>query len=77
VTNAERHAQATTIRIRATTARKMLYVVVEDDGRGGADPGAGSGLQGLADRVEAVGGRFFLGSTRGRGTRLEAFIPAP
>lgn len=77
VTNAERHAQATVIKIRVSTVRKLLHVVVEDDGVGGADVAAGSGLQGLADRVEAVGGRFFLGSTRGRGTRVEAFIPAP
>jgi signal transduction histidine kinase len=77
VTNAERHAQATTIRIRATTIRKLLHVLVVDDGVGGANLGTGSGLQGLADRVEAVGGRFYVGSTRGHGTRVEAFIPAP
>ena len=76
VMNAERHAQATTIRIRVAIIRKLLHVVVEDDGVGGASLALGSGLQGLADRVEAVGGRFYLGSTRGRGTRVEAFIPA-
>jgi signal transduction histidine kinase len=77
VTNAERHADATTIRIRVGNVRRLLHVVVEDDGIGGAGLGTGSGLQGLADRVEAVGGRFYVASTRGRGTRVEAFIPAP
>ena len=48
---------------------------VEDDGKGGADPAAGSGLRGLADRVEALGGRLRLWSPSGGGTTLRAEIP--
>ena len=50
-------------------------VAVEDDGRGGADPAHGSGLRGLADRVEALGGRLEVASADGRGTTIRAEIP--
>ena len=50
-------------------------IVVSDDGVGGADPRTGSGLTGLADRVEALGGTFRVESTPGSGTRLAAEIP--
>jgi signal transduction histidine kinase len=50
-------------------------VEVVDDGVGGADPRAGSGLRGLADRVEALGGRLEVHSPPAAGTRLEAAIP--
>jgi signal transduction histidine kinase len=76
VTNAQRYAHASTIRIRATVAPKALRVSVDDDGVGGAHMSIGSGLQGLCDRVEAVGGTFRLLTTPGRGTRVEALIPA-
>jgi signal transduction histidine kinase len=52
-----------------------LVVEVADDGVGGADPAGGSGLRGLADRVEALEGRLELESPTGRGTRIRAFIP--
>jgi signal transduction histidine kinase len=48
---------------------------VRDDGIGGAAPGSGSGLRGLADRVEALGGRLVLDSPAGAGTTLRAEIP--
>jgi signal transduction histidine kinase len=48
---------------------------VSDDGVGGADAGGGSGLRGLADRVEALGGRLAIHSPPGRGTALRADIP--
>jgi signal transduction histidine kinase len=48
---------------------------VSDDGVGGADPARGSGLRGLADRVEALGGRLAVESPPGEGTRLRAEIP--
>jgi signal transduction histidine kinase len=48
---------------------------VEDDGVGGADPTAGSGLRGLADRIETIGGTLRVESVPGRGTRLTAEIP--
>jgi signal transduction histidine kinase len=51
-------------------------VEVRDDGRGGARESRGSGLQGLRDRVEAIGGTFAVGSPSGRGTRVVATLPA-
>jgi signal transduction histidine kinase len=48
---------------------------IADDGIGGADPARGSGLRGLADRVEALGGRLDVISPRGRGTRVRASFP--
>ena len=53
----------------------LLVTEVADDGRGGADAGAGSGLRGLADRVEALGGRVRIDSPPGRGTRIRAELP--
>ena len=49
--------------------------MVDDDGVGGADARRGSGLRGLADRVEALGGRLRVESPRGGGTRVEAVLP--
>jgi PAS domain S-box-containing protein len=54
---------------------QLLAVEVADDGRGGADPSAGSGLRGLADRVEAVDGRFEVESEPGAGTVVRALLP--
>ena len=53
-----------------------LVVEVADDGQGGADTLAGSGLRGLIDRVEALGGRLEVESPRGRGTTVRAWLPA-
>jgi signal transduction histidine kinase len=75
VTNARKHADATEITIRAVAARGILRVRIVDDGRGGADESAGVGLQGLRDRVEAVGGRFVVMSTHGHGTTVLAAMP--
>ena len=52
-----------------------LVVEVSDDGKGGADPSGGSGLRGLADRVEALDGRLKIWSPPAGGTRLRAEIP--
>jgi signal transduction histidine kinase len=52
-----------------------LHVEVRDDGAGGANTGGGSGLRGLRDRVEALGGTLSVDSPPGRGTRLIAEIP--
>jgi signal transduction histidine kinase len=73
--NVEKHASATRASISVTTSDRRLSVVVEDDGGGGADVAAGSGLRGLADRVETVGGTLQVQSVRGVGTRLTAEIP--
>jgi len=75
VTNAERYAKASAIRVRAHLSDTSLTVEVRDDGIGGAFERNDRGLQGLRDRVEATGGRFELESEPGRGTRIEAVIP--
>jgi signal transduction histidine kinase len=76
VTNAQKHARASTIRVRAVVTRRTLRVEVVDDGIGGAGEGDGFGLRGLRDRVEAIGGTFEVASTAGQGTRVTAGIPA-
>jgi signal transduction histidine kinase len=76
VTNAERYAGASSIEVRVALSEGVLRLEVRDDGAGGADEAAGSGLQGLRDRVEATGGRFEVVSARGRGTLVAAEIPA-
>jgi PAS domain S-box-containing protein len=72
--NVHKHARAARVVVRATIDGERLDVDVRDDGVGGADP-HGHGLQGLADRVEALGGRLTVDSPAGRGTRLCAEIP--
>ena len=76
VANARKHAQATSIRVIAATSRRHLRVEITDDGLGGATERAGSGLQGLRDRVEAIGGRLEVESPDGGGTRIAAIMPA-
>ena len=75
ITNARKHAHATSISVRATLSHGLLHIVIADDGQGGADESAGSGLQGLRDRVEAIGGSFALQSDAG-GTAVLAMLPA-
>jgi signal transduction histidine kinase len=67
------HASSADVKVRHTNGRLLVEVV--DDGVGGADTGGGSGLRGLADRVEALGGRLRVWSPAGSGTRVEAEIP--
>jgi signal transduction histidine kinase len=76
VTNAQRYSHANTIWISAAVSPHLLEIVVADDGVGGANEVMSSGLQGLRDRVEAIGGAFELESPLGRGTRVTAAIPA-
>jgi signal transduction histidine kinase len=73
--NVVKYANASRARIGVASADRQLRVEVVDDGRGGADPTGGSGLRGLADRVEALGGRLEVESAPGAGTRLVAEIP--
>ena len=72
--NVVKHARATKASIRATRVNGLLAIEVEDDGVGGAAP-HGSGLRGLADRVEAQGGRLRIESSPGSGTRILGEIP--
>jgi signal transduction histidine kinase len=77
LTNTVKHAHATAIDVAAATGEGVLRVRVRDDGRGGADPTGGSGLVGLSDRVEALGGRLTFDSPPGGGTALKVVLPLP
>jgi signal transduction histidine kinase len=75
VTNAVKHADAASIDIVLTGDGGVVVLTVSDDGAGDADPGAGSGLRALVDRVEALGGDFRVLSPPGRGTTVTATFP--
>jgi PAS domain S-box-containing protein len=76
LTNVAKYANASTVRVRVVATDEAVAVEVSDDGIGGADPATGSGLRGLADRVEALGGSLEVASPPGAGTSLRAEIPA-
>jgi signal transduction histidine kinase len=73
--NVAKYADASRARVTARTVGRRLRIEVDDDGRGGADPAGGSGLRGLADRVEALDGTLAIDSCRGSGTRIVAQLP--
>jgi signal transduction histidine kinase len=75
ITNVAKYAQATSASVAVERSNGFATVVVRDDGIGGAEPVPGSGLVGLADRVEALGGRLHIESPVGRGTQHSAEIP--
>jgi signal transduction histidine kinase len=73
--NSAKHAAATGVAIEVAAADGVLTVRIVDDGRGGADVARGSGLRGLADRVEALGGELRIESPPGGGTLIAARLP--
>jgi signal transduction histidine kinase len=75
LTNVAKHAAASQVHIGVTQESGRLRVVIADDGIGGADPSRSSGLRGLADRVEALGGSLAVQSPPGGGTRVVAELP--
>lgn len=75
LTNAAKHASASVVRVDVHRQNDELRVSVRDDGAGGADPAAGSGLVGLTDRVEALGGTISISSPPGDGTSLLVTVP--
>ena len=75
LTNAAKHAHATIVRVDVDQQDDVLHVFVRDDGVGGADPARGSGLVGLKDRVEALGGAISVDSPVGAGTKVTAQLP--
>jgi len=75
LTNAAKHARASAVSVQVEVAGDVLRVAVRDDGAGGGGFGGGTGLVGLKDRVEALGGRILLDSPRGAGTTLRVELP--
>jgi signal transduction histidine kinase len=76
LTNAAKHAQASRARVSVTDRHGRLELAVSEDGRGGADASNGSGLTGLVDRVEAIGGTIQIDSPLGAGTAVSVMLPA-
>jgi signal transduction histidine kinase len=75
LTNVARHSGASVVDIHLTRWDESLELSIHDDGAGGADAQGGTGLVGLKDRVEALGGRMSVESPRGRGTSLAVTLP--
>jgi signal transduction histidine kinase len=75
LTNAAKYAGASTVHVAVKARDRLLLVSVSDDGQGGADPARGSGLLGLKDRAEAMGGRMSVESPPGGGTSLYVELP--
>ncbi len=77
LTNANKYAGAGALQIRVAPEGQAVLVEIVDDGRGGADSASGTGLRGLADRIEALGGELEIDSPPGAGTRVSARLPLP
>ena len=77
LTNVAKHADASVVSVTLTYDASKLRLTVADDGLGGADPGAGSGLVGLFDRIEVLGGTLDVVSPPGVGTTLTVELPIP
>jgi PAS domain S-box-containing protein len=75
LTNSAKHANASAVHVTADAQDGVLELSIRDDGRGGADPSRGSGLIGLTDRVEALGGTLEVASPAGQGTTLRIRLP--
>ncbi|HWE14052.1 MAG TPA: GAF domain-containing sensor histidine kinase [Solirubrobacteraceae bacterium] len=75
LTNAAKHAHSSQVRVDIETDNTLVRLAIRDDGTGGADPSRGSGLVGLSDRIEALGGTFRVSSPTGGGTTLLVRIP--
>ena len=75
LTNVAKYADASAAHVVAKVHANQLELSIRDDGRGGADPRRGSGLIGLTDRVEALGGKLHITSVRGTGTTLHVTLP--
>lgn len=75
LTNVVKHARARSAEVTATLRDGAVYVAVSDDGVGGATARSGTGIRGLLDRIEALGGRLDIHSPPGGGTRVSAQIP--
>jgi len=76
ITNAVKHAQASTVAVRGGLRGEAIELEIEDDGVGGADPHRGTGLIGLRDRVDTLGGTISFASPAGAGTTIRVRLPA-
>ncbi|HEV7863850.1 MAG TPA: GAF domain-containing sensor histidine kinase [Acidimicrobiia bacterium] len=75
LTNAAKHAEASVVSVELDERDKILTLAISDDGIGGADPARGSGLVGLSDRIEALGGTLEVRSPAGHGTTVLIEVP--
>jgi signal transduction histidine kinase len=75
LTNAAKHAHASVVQVELDAPDAIARLAIRDDGVGGADPRQGSGLVGVRDRIEALGGTLELTSPTGSGTSLLIEIP--
>jgi signal transduction histidine kinase len=75
LTNVSKHARASTVRVAVQVGDAVLHLAIRDDGVGGADPRRGSGLIGLRDRVDAMGGTIVVESPVRAGTSLFVALP--
>jgi len=75
LTNAAKHSRASRLEVEVEARNRALCIAVRDDGVGGADAARGSGLLGLKDRAEAIGGTVALESRQGVGTSLIVELP--
>jgi signal transduction histidine kinase len=73
--NAAKHSEASRIDVSVQRRDGNLVLSVRDDGVGGVDPACGSGIVGLTDRVEALGGSIRVDSRPGKGTKITAELP--
>jgi len=76
ITNAVKHAQASTVAVRGGLRDGAIELEIKDDGVGGADPRRGTGLIGLKDRVDTLGGTISFASPAGAGTTIRVRLPA-
>jgi len=76
LTNVAKHAQASVVHVGLKAEDSIVELAIDDDGVGGAEPDRGSGLIGLSDRVEAIGGRIQISSPPGRGTSVVVTLPS-
>ena len=72
--NAAKHSGSSQVSVDVTAEGSTILLAIVDDGAGGADPSSGSGLRGLADRIESLGGRLTVESPPGAGTRIDAVV---
>ena len=75
LTNAAKHSEASVVHVQVAAGERDVLLAIRDDGIGGAHPSQGSGLIGLSDRVEALGGTIEISSPAGGGTSLRVTMP--